>query len=342
MRRVGILYVVGGLVLLAGCLSAKERVSHPDGEQAWEEAHGQQVGEDETVAVVDGRRLSRADLMLKWRENPQWTAQEALQALVEREVLVGQALREEVHLRPEVGFARKQGMVSALLEEQVEAKAKLDEEKRPQFVELVHKMRRAPAGLRASHLVILVPEEVEGEDGAQRKLTEEEREPLWEVARDRLEWARRELGPEADDDAFRAMEKRLNEEVLTGGLSAAVNEHLRFPRVDSPHTREQLPSGWTTVVREFAEGAQKMADGGELGKLSEPVRSSYGWHVIRVDEIFEERPVEVQAQEQFVEDQLVMEGQIQSLRQELGRWIKGARVETYPEHLEEKSGVEGF
>lgn len=336
-----ILLILGGLVL-TGCLSEKERYPHPEPERAWEEAQSQEVSHEETVAIVDGRRLSRADLMLKWEENPEWTAREALQALIEREVLVGEAVKAGVHRRPEVQFARKQGMVSALLEEQVEEKAEIDEEKRPQFMELVHDRRRAPAGLRASHLVILVPTEVEGEDGESRKLSEEEREPLWELAKQELERAREELGDGADDDALRAMADKLNQEVLQEGLSAAVNEHLRFPRVDKPHTREQLPAGWTTVVPEFAEGAQELADAGKLGELSEPIRSSYGWHLIRVDEVFEERPVEPVAQAQFVEDQLLLDAQIERLQRELRGWLEDSRVEIYPDRLEEQGGVEAF
>lgn len=321
-----------GIFALAGCLSEGERYPHPDGESAWEEAQGVEISPAETVAVVDGRRLSRADLQLQWEENPEWSAREALQALVEREVLVGQALEDGAHRRPEVRFARKQGMVSALLKEQVEEKAEIDEEKRPQFEEMVQKMRRAPAGIRASHLVILLPEEVKGE----------EREALLELAREIAEVVREELGEEVDDDALREKAEELNREVLAQGLSAAVNEHLRFPRVDAPFTREQLPSGWTTVVGEFAEGAQAMADAGRLGELSEPIRSSYGWHLIRVDEVFEERPVEPVARSEFVEDQLLLDGQVQRLQEELRRWLQESKVELYPDRLEEGGGLEAL
>lgn len=312
------------------CSSGKEKVEHPQGDEAWELAHSQVFDEGEVVARVDGQVITRADVEVSWKDRPESTAREVVEELVERELLAARA-REEGYLeRPEVAFARKQGMVSALLRERVEERVEIDESKADGFPERIHQQRRVPRGIRASHLVILVPREVEGD----------EKEILWQRAEEAIALAAELLREETDDDALRAAAEELNAEHLADGLEAVVNEHMRFPRAGERFRPDQLPEGWTQVVRPFAEGAESVAADEKRGQLSEPVRTQFGWHLIRVEEVFEERGVDPEAKEHFIADQLLLDAQISRLQEELKAWGEGVRVETYPDRLERTFGGE--
>lgn len=330
------------LALSAGCWGDVDVVEHPRGDEAWELAHVAEVDESEVVARVDGRPITGEDVLLKWRDNPEWTAREALDAVIEREVLALEAHRRGYHERPQFDFARKQGMVAALLRETVEANAEISRENEEAMYRAVQERRRAPRGLRASHLVILVPREVEDEEGRKRSLGAADREHYWEPAREVIEEARRLLGDRTDDDALREVAGVLNRDYDLGEFEALVNEHLRFPRVGERYRPEALPRGWTTVVAPFAEGAETVAGEERLGQLSESIRTEFGWHLIRVEEHLDEALVDPAVARRFVEEQLLLEAQIAELGVQLRSWGEGVQLELFPERLERSFGAEGF
>lgn len=329
------------MLLLWGCQGAEE-VVHPTGLEGWHQAMSQSVQADEILAEVNGRIIHRGEMMAVWEEYPEWSRQEVLDYLIERELLVAEAIERGLLERPEFAFGRKQGMVAALLKEEVEAKAEVDESKEDRLVESLHRQRRIPPGLRASHLVILVPGEGEGEDGEVRPLREEERDPYFEEGRAYIDEARTLLNGRVDDDALRAVSARLNDEVLPSSFEAAVNEHLLFPRINEQFTPDQLPSTWTPVAAEFARGAETVATDERRGTLSEPVRSQFGWHLIRVDAVIEEAPVTPEAMQRFVEEQLRLDAQINQLGRMVELWFEGGSREVYPERLEDRPSPESF
>ncbi len=332
-----VFFVVAGM--LWSCTGGEE-VVHPEGDEAWEMAHAGLVGAEGVVATVEGVPLLRADVELLWGSQPEWTAEEALEAAVEREVLAQEARRRGYHDRPEAKFGRKQGLVQALLREEVEESARVQEERAERIEAIARARRRAPEGIRASHLVVLVPQE----DDEGRRLSSEAKEPFFDEVRAVMDVAVERLGGRADDDALREVAAWLNEEVLpdfSEGVEAVVNEHLRFPRPGERVQPDQLPSGWTQVVRPFGEAADEAVEEGKLGELMGPARTEFGWHLIRVDEVLPEQEVDPEALQEFVESQLLLEAQMEKLRPAVERWMSGARVEMYPERLE-RSGVEGY
>lgn len=328
--------LVAGLMLTGGtgCEKGYERPEHPEGEEAWQLAHSAQVADEEIVATVDGRAITRGDVAAKWREMPEASAREVVEALVEREVLAVEAKRRGYLERPEVSFGRKQGLVAALLEEEVETQVEVDEQQRAAMLEWLHERWRIPEALRASQLAIVVPEHLEGDED-NRRLENDERQQLFEEALEQMRYARELLDGRVDDDALREVAEQLEEEVLDSGLRAVVNSHLRFPRRGESAEFDQLPSGWTIAEPEFVEAAESVADADSRGaQLSEPARTDEGWHIIRVDEVLEERPVDAEIAEQYADYELRRTAREELLRENIEGWLQGVAVEVMPEQLE--------
>ncbi len=321
------------LVMLAGlwavgCDSGPEKVEHPVGEEAWEMAHQQEVDDEQVVARVDGAPITVEDVEVAWREQPEWDARQVVEYLVEREMLAKRARSAGYHERKEVSFSRKQGMVAALLAAEIEDEAQGDDESRAREIERVATQRRLPAGIRVSQLVILVPDEIDGEiiEGDARGAKFDRSQ----------QWAQQvvdELGEDVDDDDLRRMAKWLNEEVLPEPFEAVVNEHLRFPRDGEAYHPELLPEGWISVMWEFAEGAETVADEEMRGQLSDPVRTRIGWHLIRVLEVTQPREADADAVEAYVDRLLEIEAMDRKLREKMEEWTRGASIELYPERL---------
>lgn len=310
-----------------------EAVEHPRGEEAWAIAHDVDVAEEEVVATVDGAPITGADVRAAWRDRPEMSAAEVLDYLVERELLAQRAKREQLHDRPEVAFARKQGLVQSLLYEEIEKKTESDDDRRQEMLEQVRGARRLPEGLRASHLVITVPDSRRVEDGEEVALSEEQREEMYRRAHRWVEEAQDRLGDRPDDDALRAVAEELNEKMSDEESEAVVNAHLRFPRHEEVYRPEHLPDGWTPVVEAFAKGAEEVAGDDRRGTLSQPVRSEFGWHLIRVDEAMEERVVDPEAAEAFVDHQLKTEARRRLLTERMEQWAEGVPIELYPDRL---------
>ncbi len=335
VKRGGGTVAVVLLVALAAMGCDDERtIEHPEPDDAWAMAHSVAPDDDDVVAEVDGTPIGVQDVEAAWRNMPHKSVEEVVERVVEREILAARARDEGYHERGEVEFARRQGMVSALLLEEVEKPAEVDEEERASQLERVMGLRRAPEGLRASHLVVLVPEQLEGDDGEEVELDDDERQALFNQALDYVDQAKQLLGDRVDNDALRDVAEQLNEEVLPDEFEATVNEHMRFPRAGEEFDPNQLPGGWVPVVPEFAEGAETVADNDPPGEvLSEPVKTSFGWHLIRIDEVFEAREVDEEAAKLHVEHELKTEARKQLLQQKLEGWAAGVSVQLYPERL---------
>lgn len=323
---------IGGLGL--GCDGGKPAVEHPRGDEAWEMAHGVEVDETQIVARVGEQVITTADVEESWRHDPERSVQEIIDALVEREILALEAKARGYHERPEVSFARKQGMVSALLADEVEAKAEPDSDRREDMLERVMRIRRAPQGLRATHLVVLVPREVEDEEGQTKRLRGEERAAAFERGREIIEEIQHRLDGRVDDDALREVSAAINEEMDDDvGLEVIVEPHLLFPRAGEDYHADHLPRRWTQVASDFANGAETVADADRIGELSEPIETRIGWHLIRVVEVIEPREVDRDAAEAYVDSELEIRARQEKLRQKAEKWAEGLDASLYPDRL---------
>lgn len=326
------LVVLAGLASV-GCEPAYEAVDHPTGDEVWERAHDIEPDDDEIVATVDGHPVVVDDLEAKWREMPEASRSEVYDDLIERETLALEARRRGVYERPEVAFARKQGLVSALLAERVEAEAEIDESRRDEIRDHARQVRRVPEGLRASHLVVLVPEDHETEEGETVEFDEDRRAQLYEEAEDYVREARRMFEGQVDNLAVREVADRLAEK-LPAELDVEVNEHMRFPRYGERFEPEHLPDGWVPVVPEFARGAETVAGDNSRGReLSEPVRTDFGWHLIRVDEVLEERPVDPEVLDEYAQFELRRGARQARLHEKMEQWAEGVPAQVHPERL---------
>ncbi len=328
-RLVGIALVIGTMV--TGC-DASPQVEHPAGDEAWDLAHSFEAADEEVVARINGRVITVEDVRVEWKSTPDATADQVLERLVEREVVAQQAQQAGYHRGQEIPFVRKQGLITAMLEEEVES-ADVDESRRERLYQQVTAARRAPEGLRASHLVILVPTEIEEDDGTVTRLRRDDREPYFEEARRFVESALDALDGRSDDDALREVAQYLEAEVIDEPFQAVVNEHLRFPRPGQYYEADHLPRGWVSVVDEFSEGAEAMAGQDRFGQLSQPVRTNFGWHLIRVDEVLLERPVDEESAHRFVEGELLRQARQQRYAEFVEGLIDGVEAEIYPERL---------
>ena len=88
-----------------------------------------------------------------------------------------------------------------------------------------------------------------------------------------------------------------------------------------------------SVIDEFSLAADSMVVNDRLGQLSEPARTNFGWHLIRVDEVIAERLVDEEAAQQFVEAELLRLARQQRYTQFVETIIDGVEAEIYPERL---------
>ena len=100
-----------------GALGCDEAEHHPSAEQQLKA--GSVSGP--VVALVGGRKIGQEDFEAFWRSNPELAREEAIQAMVDQELLLALALRHGVNGDPrELVFSRKRAMVRLALHEVVE------------------------------------------------------------------------------------------------------------------------------------------------------------------------------------------------------------------------------
>lgn len=322
---------LGGMVV--GCDFGTAAVEHPEGDEAWEMAFAVDYDEQQVVARVNGQGITGDDLKEYWRLHPELSAPEVVDQLVEQQILALEARERGYHEYPEVSFARKQGMVSALLADEVEARAEPDLSRRDEMLEQVTQMRRVPEGLRVTHLVVLVPREMENDEGSTERLSGEQRDEVFDTARQIVGDVQQWLDGRVDDDALREAAAQFHDRAAEEGLEIIVEPHMLFPRAGEDFHAEHLPGRWTRVVSDFAKGAETVAGEDQLGSLSEPVRTDFGWHLIRVIEVMEERPADRDAVEEYVDYELRVRAQREKFHERVEEWAKELEASVYPDRL---------
>ncbi|TXD34559.1 hypothetical protein FRC96_13145 [Lujinxingia vulgaris] len=321
------------IALLAGCAEEQAEVAHPPVEQAMERVLA--ASPQPELARVGEVSLGAQELAIFWEAHPELDRREAMRALIDETLLWQEAYRRRLHQRPDARFARKQGLVNAYLQGEIEAENRIDDPSED-FVAILQKNADFPRGYRSSHLVIVVPRSMPGDEkfGAERR--RELRDERFERAQDWIDASAEQLGEAPTLEALIAEAQRLNSEVLPAEYQAVVNAHMRFAPPSEGDVRQRLPEGWIQVVPEFSRAAESLASEHDLGTLSEPVRSPVGWHLLKVDDVLDGQPADPQEVERFAAHALTREARTQAYTEQLSALLEGARVEMRPERLQDE------
>ncbi|RAL22948.1 hypothetical protein DL240_08635 [Lujinxingia litoralis] len=324
-----------GSLGVVGCAEPEYEVTHPRAAQVFERSFAQASPEASVVASVDGIALGAEELESFWKLHPELDREAALRGLIEETLLAREAHRRGLTDTPDADFARKQGLVNAFLHQEVEVPVG-DVEPDENFVGVLQRHANAPAGFRASHLVIVVPQSLEGEANLRAERRRELYEARYDEARPWIEASAERLGERPSLDALWEEAARLNAGELPEGFEAVVNPHLRFARVEEGDVSQRLPSGWIQVIPEFARAAGALVKDRGIGALSDPVRSAVGWHLIRVDEVMPEVPAQPDEVERFAAREITREHRAQAYREQLEALIEQAQIELRPELLRDE------
>jgi hypothetical protein len=289
-------------VALSGC---QDGVDHPEAFAELERAL-EASPNGEVVAKVGARALTARELEELWRMRPELSRDEALEALIEQELLAREGVRRGLR---DAGLedARKRGLSRAVLGADVVAGAGEVDEAVVEVLEAAEREQQGyPDGLRASHLLIKGPalQTKEGRGAGVRAIE-------------------RAIGlvPEGASAAdLRAAARELEAAgVLVEGLETHVDADMRFARRGRT---KPLPEGWVPIVAGFVEASERAADAGKLGVPIGPVRTRFGVHLIVVHEVLDaptldEDRVEAiaRAKAQATHEQVVFEGVVAKLRE---------------------------
>lgn len=321
--------------------------SHPtDVKSTYESISRSEKGSDSAVASVDGREVT-TDLLVRLSEEASPSG-DVLETGIQREAAVSQALEQPGEIDGELlSFARKRGMVRRLLELEVErevSRESLGGDAIRSRMEQLRSEAGRPEGVEASHLLVKLPERDDSEtgsadDGSAGQAVEARAESLVTEITDWL----RARSTEAEgaaltlEDLFvarREFEDRLESEASDASsekLKLVVNPHLRFPAPNAPDWRR--PSGWVDVVEPFRKAAGELAAEGDLPRLSEPVRTKYGWHVILVQKRLARKVPDAEALRELAVHRLLSERRREVYDRKIDAWMQRTAYETYPDNL---------
>ncbi|QDG49753.1 hypothetical protein FIV42_03075 [Persicimonas caeni] len=313
---------LGALLWVAGVGCGEQEVVHPDSAAALQAA--EKANTAEAVAQVDGRKISVDEFESYWREHPSLTREEALERVIEREVLVATALERGLVDDAELTLARKRAMVRQLLEAHVEREVTVDDitdEQLAGAVEAVEAEVGHPPGIRASHLVVLVPPD------KQKKAPKKKVAEWMEQSKTWLQTIRGEL-PDAPTifDLLGAQERFADQ--LPDPLKVQVDLHLAFPAEEA---RGELPKGWNRVVEPFREASAKLARQERFGELSEPVETRFGWHLILVEGTMPAKVAEAEPVREVARWRLLRQKRQARFGEVFEKWAQDVHLLTYPE-----------
>ncbi|MBR3109346.1 MAG: peptidylprolyl isomerase [Clostridia bacterium] len=198
----------------------------------------------------------------------------------------------------------------------------------------------APAGYRMVKQILITvsDEDSKAADEANTALTE---------AKNALESA----GEDADKDALQAAvdaaQAAYDEAKATGMANAkakaeevlalATAEGADFDALVSEYSSDNMPEsgyavreGFAYFVEPFVNGAMALQN---VGDISEPVESSYGYHIIKYVSDVAEGPVDIETVRAGITDSLLMAKQDELTETTIKQWISEANAKTYPDRL---------
>lgn len=292
------------------------------------------------AAVVDGQQLGLLEFRAYWSGARDANRSEVAERVVGREIAVQRGIRQGAHEKPSLSFIRKRAMVRALLRREVDrtiTERDLSTEAVDREVSKLRARLGRPAGMRASHLLVM-PGSPDGADKPSKSGGGELGEP---ADRKRAQkWARRlrsEL-PERPGlpDLFEL--RRRYEERVPDPLRIVVDPNLMFPAPDARSFEGELPTGWMRVVEPFAEAADDLLGRSGAPRISEPVESRYGWHLVLPSERLPAKVPESEPLRELAISRLLKERRAERFEKLVGRWMSGASVAMEPSALDRNPG----
>jgi len=341
LRVFGCLF--GGIFLLSLAACQAEELEHPGALDALSEdiTRGGNVSDEDVIVRVDGRAISSKEFELFWSEHADLGREEALDALIERELVLAAWAKGELEItvddrrRQDIARdlqdARKRGMNKALLRREIEESGDIpppEDAEVQRYIGDFFQREATPAGFRVTQLVI-VPREGAGPDA-------------WERAEKLIRNFDERFDPERDVLVqLQEMREEVVDEVglVDGDLLLRMNRGITFKSSEADPLLDK-PEGWLNVFPEVVSEVERIAKeskGDVVGARTPPIRSSAGWHIIRIDEVIKGQqpsPEETQAQVTRAHRRMVFAKRYSSFATPL---LKSASFQLYPENLEEEA-----
>lgn len=275
----------------------------------------------DVIAKVGEREISRAELESFWRQHPELDRAQALDAIIDRQLLSVVAAERYADGDEALDYARKRGLVDALLTSKIELSetTEVADHERAQIEAKVLAEARKLEGYRASHLLVMIPEQAD--------------EASWEKGLGVIE-SQRALALQRPglDGLYLAREQSGGE---VEGFKIIINASLMFPAPGENVARSQLPAGWLDVVAPFKEATAKLIAEEGVGSLSAPVRTKFGWHIILAEEHIKGTALVGEALEEATQEMAEEVSAQRRLAKLLGQLLKDRSYFTVPETLEE-------
>ncbi|MGM0577035.1 MAG: hypothetical protein ACQEXJ_15020 [Myxococcota bacterium] len=230
------------------------------------------------VARVNGAPITRTAVAAAMDGDPNLGPREALDRLVEMEVLAQEGMRRELHRRPDVQRAWRQALAQTWLRQ-------LEDGLSPEDIPLEH-VRRIYAMPRvrtmydhydawhaADLLIGCCDPKAESCD------TEEVQDCYVRAGREiqevyaQVEERAREAGAEGDPEAVAEVMESYRNDALARGIRLDYQEHSFYYQPDKPHDQQ-------TGYNIYAEPVARTIIEAERAVIQEPVQSVFGWHIL--------------------------------------------------------------
>jgi hypothetical protein len=277
------------------------------------------LGVDELVAFEQmNPGLSREQAAREWM----------IQAALAQAALEAVGDEPDALLVERLDVARRRGLVRELLTRELEG-AQIEAPSAEEIAQLVAQLEREvlerPAGLQVSHLVVLVPHDA----------PQDQREALFAKARAQLDAQLPRIGERPTALELGDLADQVSAAREAGDLVVASNAHLQFATREGL-SAEELPAGWVAVVPEFVQVALKWASPERIGMRSEPERTPFGWHVLVVERVFEERGASRVSLEARASRQVRAQRQQAALSKRFEAVVEDVSMAIYPKVLNDE------
>lgn len=256
--------------------------------------------EQEIVATVDGHPISVADVTTQARASGK-DPQQALQELIDAELLAREAERRGLVSDPAVQRARDTEMVRRFLQEDFERNYTADNSITGDLIRRAYERSRGrlvhPLLKEVSHIVVLTPK------------------------------ARPEAEQLADEVHRRALKVKTEDEFkhIATDLEAAGKQIGLTVRAEHLVTNRK-----GTTVEEFAKAAYDLQKPGDISPV---VRTSFGYHVIWLSQNIQEENITLEQVEPKIRKDLWPEVRKRIFARYQDELAKQHQVATYPERL---------
>lgn len=288
------------------------------------------------VAKVNGRSISLDAFNAYWKAHPEKSRQDALESLILQELLFDVAVDAPLENASLIN-ARNQGLARVWLDKHLGQGIQ-----KPKLVDRQVKMLRddaygrqyRPPGHQASHLLVRVPEKYY--DLASNKFikyTDAQRETLFKKAQSFAQTLQGKLPNPATLEDLQKLRVDVFDEALTAQLDIVVDAHMKFPEYNAKF--KTLPADWRQMVLSFAKGAQDAVQSKGLQRVSDPVKSTFGYHLIVVEKTFPELKVDPKAVDDEVHRIGMVSTRKQALDQHVNRLMQAHSWQVYPEVLQD-------